>query len=112
VLLDSGIGFAVGYGTQDDTRAGRSDPSWHYAQVTYEADLWSGGQTAFGLDYYSGSDFVTDGSDSGAWGIGVIQKIAARDIELYASHRVHSFDQPGTAYQDLASYLVGVRWKF
>jgi len=112
VVLENGVGFAAGYGTQDDDRTGRSDPSWFYLQATYEADFWSGGKTGFGVDYYEGADFETDGSESSAWGIGVIQKIDAYNLEVYLSYREHSFEEVGTQYADLSSYLFGARWKF
>ncbi|MEM9393222.1 MAG: porin [Pseudomonadota bacterium] len=112
VLLNNGLGFAAGYGTRDDSRDGRSDPSWAYIQATYDANFWKAGTTGFGVDYYSGSDFETDGSDSAAWGIGVIQNIDDYGIEVYLSYREHSFEEPGTDYADLKSVLFGARWRF
>lgn len=112
ILLENGIGVAAGYGNQDDDRDGRSDPSWYYVQATYDANFWRGGTTGFGIDYYSGSDFETDGSDSSAWGIGVIQSIDDYGVEVYLSYREHSFDEPGENYRDLESVLFGARWRF
>lgn len=110
--FDNGIGFAVGAGTQDDDRTGATDPSWYYAQVSYDAEWISLGTTSFGLDYYNGSDFNSNGSESESWGIGVFQEVEAYNATLYATYRDHSFDETGENFLDISSLLVGARWRF
>lgn len=112
IVLDNGVGFAVGLGSQDDSRDGQSDPSWYYVQATYDAEFLEIGTTSFGVDYYEGEDFDSDGSESQAWGIGVLQEIDDYNVQVYLTYREHSFEDDVEDYQDITSFLFGARWQF
>lgn len=115
VMLPNGLSVSAGYGSQTDDRAGRTDPNWYYAQVAYDKDFFGIGTTSFGIDYYEGSDFNSEGSTSKAMGVGVLQKYKIGgnlDAEAYLTYRVHEFDEVATNYQDVNSVLVGTRIRF
>lgn len=95
VLLDSGLNFTVAAGSRD------SSGSYVYGGVGYTADWTSLGSTSIGVDYYSGSDFVSDGSDSAAYGIGIQQVVDSINTEFYLGYRNHELSEIGTDYEDV-----------
>ncbi|MFC3614830.1 porin [Lutimaribacter marinistellae] len=112
ITLPVGLAFAAAYGDQNDKRPGATDPSYWYVQAAYDANFLAVGTTSFGIDYYSGKDYNSVGSDSEAWGVGVLQEFEDANVEAYLTYRNHSFDEVATNYQDVSSWLLGARWKF
>lgn len=106
VKLPSGFNFALSAGSRKD------DGSYTYGLIGYEAEFWSIGTTSFALDYYNGSDFGLDGRDSKAMGIGVNQNIDSINTQVYLGYRNHELSDPGVAYEDIAAFLFGARWRF
>ncbi|WP_315898813.1 porin [Tateyamaria omphalii] len=107
VKLQSGLNFA--FSTGDRNTGG----DYIYAKVGYETDWFDVGSTALSLDYFSGSDAVSDGDDAESFGIGVVQDFDRQDIEAYFGYRDYSYsDTSGTQYQDASSYIIGARWSF
>lgn len=87
--------------------------SYAYAKLGYTADLISAGSTSFSVDYYDGSDMVTDGDSAESWGVAAVQKIDALNVETYLAYRDYSYDDTSaTTYQDADVILAGARWKF
>ncbi|MCX8953227.1 MULTISPECIES: porin [unclassified Ruegeria] len=111
VLLPSGLGFTIAGGTRDDDRAGQTDPNYWYGKVSYEGNWVSWGKTGVGIDYYDGADFETNGSDTKAWGIAVVQKVEAINTDVYLKYRNHDFDD-GTSFENNEAWVLGARWKF
>ncbi|TDK49814.1 porin [Antarcticimicrobium luteum] len=103
----SGLNGVLSYGARD------TSGDYYYAKLGYKMNVLSIGATAVSADYYSGDDLVSAGSDSESWGVGVVQKIDAYNVEAYASYRDLSFsDTSGTTYNDASAVLFGARWKF
>ncbi|GHG79712.1 porin [Pseudodonghicola xiamenensis] len=103
----SGLNGTVTYGDRDTTG------NYYYAKLGYEARFFSVGTTSMAVDYYSGDDLISSGSESESWGVGVVQKFDNYNVEAYASYRDYSFsDNSGTSYNDANLVLVGARWKF
>jgi len=103
----SGLNGTLSYGDRDTTG------NYYYAKLGYQAKFFSVGTTSMSVDYYSGSDLISSGSESESWGVGVVQKFDRYHVEAYASYRDYSFsDNSGTAYNDANLVLVGARWKF
>lgn len=111
VLLPSGFSFTAAIGTRDNTADGASDPNYWYGKIAYEADWVSWGQTGVGIDYYDGSDFENDGSDTKAWGIAVVQRIDSINTDAYLKYRNHDFDD-GTDFDKNEAWVLGARWRF
>lgn len=104
---DTGLSLNVAAGERDI--AG----SYAYAKLGYEANLISAGSTAFSVDYYDGSDMVTNGDSAESWGVAAVQKIDAYNVEAYLGYRNYSYaDNSATSYQDADVILAGARWKF
>jgi hypothetical protein len=64
------------------------------------------------IDFYNGSDFVTNGSSSRSIGLGIVQKFDAANLETYLVVRSYEYTDPTTNYLDASSALFGSRWKF
>lgn len=86
--------------------------SYGYAKIGYDADLFAFGSTAFAVDYYDGSDLVSNGDSAESWGIGAVQKIDSLNVEAYVAYRDYSYADTTTSYQDSNVILAGARWKF
>lgn len=111
VLMPSGFGVTFAAGTRQDEAAGASDPSFWYGKLSYEATWTALGKTGVGIDYYRGSDFDTTGSRTQAWGIAVVQNIAAINTDAYLKFRHHDFED-GTPFDSNMAWVLGARWKF
>lgn len=107
VLHSSGLNGTIAFGDRDTTG------NYVYAKLGYKAKLFSIGSTAVAVDYVSGDDLVSAGSSSEGFGLAVVQKIDAANLETYVSYRNYSFDDATpTAYNDVSAVLFGARWKF
>lgn len=105
-LHSSGANVTFSAGSRKD------DGKYSLIKVGYIGDWLPVGKTALAVDYYNGSDFVTDGSSSKSIGIGVVQKIDAANMEAYLIARSYEYADTTTSYQDASSVLFGTRWKF
>jgi hypothetical protein len=103
----TGLSFALAGGS-----ARESGADYIYAKAGLQRDWFSIGRTYLSADYYSGSDFAFSGSDSESFGIAVVQKVDAYNVELYASQRKFDVSGGGSNFQDVDVTFVGARWKF
>ena len=107
VRLQSGWNFTVATG--DRNTAG----SYVYTKVGYAADWFSFGETALAIDYYSGSDNVSDGDDAESIGIAIVQDFDDQNIEAFFGYRTYSYsDVSSTSFEDASSAIIGARWRF
>jgi hypothetical protein len=98
--------FAFGDG-QDD------NGSYGYVKLGWQGDLIAYGSTALSVDYFDGSDYETEGSDSKSWGIQAVQTFDDLNLEAYLGYREYEFDDDTAAdYQDISAVLLGARWRF
>lgn len=103
----TGLSFALAAGSQQ-----KGDASYVYAKGGLQRDWFDFGRTHLSIDYYDGDDFQTVGASSSSVGLSVVQKIDAKNLELYASYRTYEFDRAGQSFEDLDVTFVGARWKF
>jgi hypothetical protein len=103
----TGLNFALSAGTEDQ------GPNYYWARAGWQTDDWGPGTTSLSIDYYNGSDFLSDGAKTENWGLYAVQDIDALSMNLYAGWRQFTYsDQSGTDYQDASGVLVGARWSF
>ncbi|MEX0285336.1 MAG: porin [Paracoccaceae bacterium] len=81
VLLPSGFNVTLAAGRR--STAG----SYTYGKLGYRGDWFSVGETAIAVDYYNGKDRTVAGSQSDAYGLGIIQKFERANIEAYLGWR-------------------------
>lgn len=103
----TGLNLAIAAGDAED--AG----NYGYIKGGWIAKLLDVGTTAFSVDYYSGQDFETDGSNSHAWGVSVVQNFDDAGYQIYLGWRNYDYDDDtGSTYQDAQSLLIGARVRF
>lgn len=102
----SGVSVAVAAGSR------KHQGSYWYAKLGYDVDIWDIGKTSLAADYFDGSDFVSDGSDTKIYGVGFNQNIDRYNAQLYLGYRHAKFDEDADDYQNLDTYIAGARWKF
>ena len=106
-LLPSGFNGTVSVGDRD------TGGDYYYVKVGLRRNFFAIGETAFAIDYYSGDDFVSEGGEAKAFGIGFTQDFDNANIEAYFGYRDYSYDDTsGTVFQDADSYILGARWSF
>ena len=106
--VPTGLNLTLAAGDRQDEGGG-----YGYIKIGWNGDLLRYGSTAFAVDYYDGSDFVTSGSESASWGAQAVQNFDDWGLEAYLGYRVYSYDDNSEAdYQDVSAMLVGARWKF
>jgi predicted porin len=69
------------------------------------------GQHAIAVDYAEGTDFVAIDDEAKMYGIGYVWN-PIRWLELYAAYKIHEFDRPGAAFDDVKIGHVGTRIRF
>ena len=106
-MHSSGFNGAISYGDRDTTG------NYGYIKLGYTADLFAIGSTAVSVDYYTGDDLVTTGSESESYGVALVQNIDDANLETYLGYREYSYeDTSATSYNDLKAVIFGARWKF
>ena len=103
----TGLNFALSAGNQ------YNGPSYYWARAGWQTDGLSVGTTSLSIDYYNGTDFLSDGSRTENWGVYAVQDIDSLSLNLYAGWRTFTYsDTLGSGYQDATGVLAGVRWSF
>lgn len=103
----TGLNLAVSAGNQVD------GPNYYWVRAGWQTDAWEVGTTSLSIDYYDGSDFLSDGAKTENWGLYAVQDIDALSLNLYAGWRNFTYsDQLGNSYQDANGVLIGARWFF
>ncbi|MGI9317784.1 MAG: porin [bacterium] len=83
-----------------------------YAKFGIISSWFNIGNTAISLDYYSGSDFVTSGSNSDTFAVSVVQHFDPIGLEVYGTYRQFEFEESEVDYEKSDSIMIGARWKF
>ncbi|MEQ9695983.1 porin [Shimia sp. SDUM112013] len=110
-VYDTGTGLNLTLaGGQDD--AG-SNPHYIWAKAGWDADIWALGATKLYVEGFWGADYVSAGSDSHMWGLGVLQRVERYNLDLFAGVRTFSFsDLSATTYQDGKAVQIGAHITF
>lgn len=75
--------------------------------------LFASGATKFLIEGFWGADYVTSGSDSRMWGVGMMQTIDGYNIELFAGYREFEYsDTTPATFQDAKGVQIGAQVKF
>jgi hypothetical protein len=103
----TGLNLSISSGRQID------GASYYWIRAGWRFDVIEAGTTSVSVDYYDGSDFLSDGAESENYGLYFVQTVDAASLDLYAGWRRFGYsDRTGTSYQDADSFLVGCRFAF
>ena len=95
VKLPSGVTVSGAWGTQDSGNGGGSDPSFFQSTVGYVL-----GDTAIGASWYQSSDFVNEGSEGTAIGIGVTHSLPKVNASVTAAVQNFAVDNGMASIDD------------
>jgi len=87
---------------------------WDYwIRAGWQSNFFKAGTTSLSVDYYNGSDFLSDGAKTENYGLYAVQTIDAASLDIYAGWRRLTYsDKIGNSYQDAAGLLLGIRFAF
>ena len=103
----TGLNFSLSSGRRID------GAKYYWMRAGWRFDVIEAGTTSLSVDYYNGSDFLTDGAESENHGLYLVQTIDAASLDLYAGWRRFTYgDRTGISYQDADGFLVGCRFAF
>ncbi len=103
----TGLNLTVAAGSRID------GPQYGYVKGGWRADFIPQGKTSIFVDYYRGTDFLSDGSETETWGLGAVQSFDDQSLDVYAALLRFAYsDDSGVSYQDGSGLLVGARWFF
>lgn len=101
------LNFALSAGNQFD------GPSYYWVRAGWQTDRLGVGTTSLSIDYYDGSDFLSDGAKTENYGVYAVQDFDALSLNAYVGLRRFTYsDRSGGGYQDAEGLLVGTRWHF
>ncbi len=103
---DTGLNFAVAFG------ASKSGSKYVYGKLGVIRKLIKIGWTAFSVDYYKSFDPLNIADGSNSWGLAIVQKIDAYDLELYATYRDYNIDGSVAEFADSNAVFVGARYSW
>jgi len=107
----TGLNLTLAGGVQEEDSD--DDSSNMYGKVGWIADLFSVGNTAFGVDYTRSWNFPTGDDDGFSIGAAMVQELEGYGTELYAQYRIYSLDRDGgPSVKDLNVGTIGARVKF
>lgn len=103
----TGLNLAVSAGQQID------GASYVWTRAGWQTDYFAVGTTSLSVDYYNGSDFLSDGAKTENYGVYAVQSFDDLSLDIYAGWRTFTYsDLLGNSYQDASGVLVGARWFF
>ena len=107
IKLSNGLGWSIGYGARQNHAGGTTDPTFMENTLAY-----SMGDSAIGLSWYAGSDFVNEGSDSTAIGVGAHHKLPKLGVRLYVAAQNYSVEDGTVLDTDGNVFVAGARVQF
>jgi hypothetical protein len=103
----TGLNLNVAAGSRID------GPQYGYIKAGWRADFIPQGKTSLFVDYYRGTDFLSDGAKTETYGLGAVQSFDDLSLDVYATVLRFAYsDRSGQSYQDATGFLMGARWFF
>ncbi len=102
----TGLNFAIAVGA--NTIGGK----YIYGKAGIIRNIFKLGSTAFSADYYTSSSPLNEASGSQSWGLAIVQKFDAQDLEIYAAYRDYTIDGSVLQFADSRAILVGARFSW
>ena len=106
VSMASGLGVSGAWAQGESMGTNATDPSYFQTAVSY-----SFGDTTVSASWYSSEDFVNDGSEGTAIGIGVNHNLPAVAAQVYSAVQNYAVED-GALDTDETVFVVGTRVRF
>ncbi|WP_146345611.1 porin [Falsiphaeobacter marinintestinus] len=110
-LLDKETGLNLTVAAGQDAKG--TQPNYVYLRAGWNHAFWSVGDTKIALEYFTGSDYGSAGSESQMWGVALLQDFDDLGLQVYAGFREFRYsDLTPVTYLDTQGIQIGARWKF
>jgi hypothetical protein len=109
--LHEPTGLNLTFAAAESDVSDRTESYW-YAKLGLRSDVFAFGTTAASIDYYAGSDFRQQGSESTSYGFALVQNVDQARSEVWLTLRRYQYDEVATEYQDALAFYGGLRWRF
>ena len=108
---DTGLNLTLSAGWQE--RDNQGDATNFYAKAGWLTELFSFGETAFGVDYTRSVNLPTGRDDGYSVGAAAVQQFEGYGTEIYLQYRLYSLDRDvDPSVQDINVGTIGARVKF
>ena len=110
VLLKCGLNFtaaAGGQNVEDDY-----SPLSFYGKIGWKMDLFSCGVTCVAVDYSNNEDISRAADSAESYAIVLNQRVEPILSDVYVSVRNYSLDRPGEDYDDILTFMAGIKLAF
>lgn len=105
----TGLNLTLASANQDNETL---EGSYWYVKGGWLGDFVSWGKTAVSIDYYSGSDIQSAGSQSESTGFAIVQNVTDWNTEFWMTYRTYDLDTPKIAYDSSSALFFGARFRF
>jgi hypothetical protein len=91
----------------------RDGPNFAWVRAGWRRDFFDVGTTSLSVDWYNGSDFLSQGAETENYGIYAVQSFDNLSLDIYGGIRRFNYsDTSGRDYQGATGFLFGARWFF
>ena len=113
VLFGMGLNFTIAGGYRDlkGTRSG-DEAYFLYGKVGYRKPFFSFGDTAFSVDFDRSEDIDQNDDEADTFGFQLVQDLDPWGSEWYLGYRYHTLDRRNENFDDINSFMSGLRVKF
>jgi hypothetical protein len=112
-LLHENTGLNLTLSAALQERDNEGDAQNYYAKAGWRKQLFSFGETAFGVDYTQSLNLPTGRDEGYSVGAAAVQQFEKFGTELYLLYRLHALDRDvAPSVQDINMVSVGTRVRF
>jgi hypothetical protein len=112
-MLQEATGLNLTLSAALQERDNQGDATNFYAKAGWLTELFSFGETAFGVDYTRSGNLPTGSDDGYSIGAAVVQQFGGYGTEIYLQYRLYSLDRDvDPSVQDINLGTIGARVKF
>lgn len=114
-LADFGLNLTLAAGNRGHVASSRSDATYYWGKLGYNAKLFPIGMTAFSVDYGEYDDIKINHDEATTIGVGVVQNLKDWNTEIYCGYRQYELDRTVVSavdYDKIDAAMAGVRIKF
>lgn len=110
VLLKCGLNFTAAAGGQDV--GGDYSPLSFYGKIGWKMDIFSCGLTCVAVDYSNNEEISRADDKAESYAIVLNQRVEPILSDVYVSVRNYTLDRPGEDYDDILTFMSGVKLAF
>lgn len=107
----TGINISAAAGDRN-TEGSTLDQNYYYLKAGLRRKINTLGETAISADYINQNEHAAAGGRFQQWGVQLLQKVDAANMELYSGWSNSSYTTTAMNYQDINIFISGARIRF